>query len=60
MIWVLRALGVVMAGIVWLLLGGQEGLSEDARIVAAVGTLMAIWWMTEAIPLSATALLRSC
>ncbi|MCG6111159.1 MAG: anion permease [Paracoccus sp.] len=57
MIWGLRALGPVMALIVWWALGGQEGLSPDARVVAAVGTLMAVWWMTEAIPLSATALL---
>lgn len=57
MTWGLRALGLVIAVAVWLLLGGQEGLSEDARIVAAIGTLMAVWWMTEAIPLSATALL---
>lgn len=56
-IWGLRALGLAVAGLVWILLSGQEGLSADARIVAAVGTLMAVWWMTEAIPLSATALL---
>lgn len=57
MIWGLRALGLAVAGLVWWLLGGQEGLSPDARVVATVGTLMAVWWMTEAIPLSATALL---
>lgn len=56
-IWGFRALGLIMALVVWLLLGGSEGLSSDARFVAAVGTLMAIWWMTEAIPLSATSLL---
>lgn len=55
--WGLRLLGIVAAVLVWFLLGGQEGLSPDARTVAAVGTLMAVWWMTEAIPLSATALL---
>ncbi|WP_022707936.1 SLC13 family permease [Paracoccus zeaxanthinifaciens] len=57
MTWGLRGLGLGLALLVWLLLGGQEGLSADARIVAAIGTLMAVWWMTEAIPLSATALL---
>ncbi|ETX30786.1 SLC13 family permease [Roseivivax isoporae] len=56
-LWGLRALGLVAAGLVWLLLGGSEDLSPDARAVAAVGTLMAIWWMTEALPLSATSLL---
>ncbi|MFN3526927.1 MAG: SLC13 family permease, partial [Paracoccus sp. (in: a-proteobacteria)] len=57
MIWTLRGAGVALALLVWWALGGQEGLSSDARVVAAVGTLMAVWWMTEAIPLSATALL---
>ena len=57
LIWGLRAFGVVMALLVYAALGGSEGLTPDARTVAAVGTLMAIWWMTEAIPLSATALL---
>ena len=32
-------------------------MGSDARIVAAVATLMAIWWTTEAIPLSITSLL---
>ncbi|MFV0408305.1 MAG: SLC13 family permease [Paracoccus sp. (in: a-proteobacteria)] len=53
----MRAAGLIAAGLVWLLLGGSEGLSSDARNVAAIGTLMAIWWMSEAIPLSATSLL---
>lgn len=55
--WGLRAAGLVAALLVWLSLGGSEGLSSDARWVAAIGTLMAIWWMTEAIPLAATSLL---
>ncbi|MEQ8844265.1 MAG: DASS family sodium-coupled anion symporter [Phycisphaerales bacterium] len=39
---------------------GAEGpieLSHAARVTAAVASLMAVWWLTEAIPLSATALL---
>ncbi len=56
-IWTLRAAGVVGAAVVWLALGGSAGLPPDARWVAAVATLMAIWWMTEAIPLAATSLL---
>ncbi|SFE67413.1 SLC13 family permease [Roseivivax sediminis] len=56
-LWGLRALGLIAALAVYLALGGSDGLSEEARRVAAVGTLMAIWWMTEALPLSATALL---
>lgn len=57
MLWGLRAAGLIAAGAVWLALGASEGMNPDARAVAAIGTLMAIWWMTEAIPLSATALL---
>ena len=56
-IWGLRAFGLIMALIVWISMGQAEGLSSDARWVAAIATLMAIWWMTEAIPLSATSLL---
>lgn len=58
------ALGPVLAFLVGLLLPdtvpGTEGpveLSHAARITAAVAALMAVWWLTEAIPLSATALL---
>jgi len=56
-IWGLRAFGLALALLVWLLLGASEGLPPDARWVAAIATLMAIWWMSEAIPLSATSLL---
>ncbi|MDN3556608.1 SLC13 family permease [Halomonas maura] len=57
MAWGLRAFGLIMALVVWLAMGFAEGLSSDARWVATIATLMAVWWMTEAIPLSATALL---
>lgn len=33
------------------------GLTREGRAVAALAVLMATWWMTEAIPISATALL---
>lgn len=39
---------------------GAEGpieISAAARVTASVAALMAVWWLTEAIPLSATALL---
>ena len=64
--------GVVLAVLVYFLFpadaadtvvqsaGAKEGAeySENAmRIVAATTVLMAAWWMTEAIPLAATALL---
>ena len=56
-IWTLRAAGLIAALVVWLAMGASEGLPPDARWVAAIATLMAIWWMTEAIPLAATSLL---
>ena len=37
--------------------GGESGLSDPARSVAALCILMAVWWMTEALPLAATSLL---
>ncbi len=56
-IWALRALGLVVAAGVYLGLGSQPDLPPDARNVASVMALMAVWWMTEAIPLSVTSLL---
>ena len=50
------ALGPV-AFILILLMPLPEGMSPAARRVAAVAALMAIWWITEAAPLAATALL---
>lgn len=57
-------LGPVVAVVVGLVLPdsvpGAEGaieLGRSARITASIASLMAIWWLTEAIPLSATALL---
>ncbi len=40
-----------------LLLPAPEGMSFQAQRVAATGALMAVWWITEAIPIPATALL---
>ncbi|MEX1187450.1 MAG: DASS family sodium-coupled anion symporter [Gemmatimonadaceae bacterium] len=42
---------------VMLLLAPPEGMSLLAWRTAAVGALMATWWITEAIPIPATALL---
>lgn len=54
----LIGLAAGLAGFVlFLLFFAPEGLDRHAQIVAALGVLMAIWWATEAIPLSVTALL---
>lgn len=50
-------LGLLGAGAVYALLGGASDLSDPGRRLAALATLMALWWVTEAIPLAATALL---
>ncbi|MDH3580354.1 MAG: anion permease, partial [Hyphomicrobiales bacterium] len=34
-----------------------DGLSQQGWWTGAVGILMAAWWMTEALPLAATAML---
>jgi sodium-dependent dicarboxylate transporter 2/3/5 len=39
-----------------LALGPPEGLSPEGWRAGAVGVLMAVWWITEAIPIPATAL----
>jgi sodium-dependent dicarboxylate transporter 2/3/5 len=51
----LRGLGLALGGAAWILLGFTS-VSDDARMVGALAILMATWWMTEAIPLSATSL----
>ncbi len=38
------------------LASGQGGLSFAGRVVGGVGAMMALWWVTEALPLAATAL----
>ncbi|MEE2772317.1 MAG: SLC13 family permease [Bacteroidota bacterium] len=38
-------------------LGGPEGLSENAFSVLCVTIWMALWWVTEAVPIAVTALL---
>lgn len=53
--WIGRGLGPVLAVVVYFLL--PSGIGHQARGVAAVGVLMAVWWVCEALPLAATALL---
>jgi sodium-dependent dicarboxylate transporter 2/3/5 len=50
--------GPLLALVVFFVLpSGDGGLSHAARACGGVATLMAVWWMTEALPLEATALL---
>src|SRR5437762_13957350 len=50
--------GRVLACVVLFLLpSGESGLTLPARACGGLATLMAVWWMTEALPLEATALL---
>lgn len=49
--------GPLAALLTWILLAGADlAMPPAARATAAVSVLMAVWWMTEAIPLAATAL----
>lgn len=54
--WVGLLLGPVLAVLMYLLLPSGDGLETPARLTAAIVTLVAVWWMTEALPLPATAL----
>jgi len=56
----MRSIGLVLgpfAFILMLWLAPPEGMPPAAWRATAVGTLMAFWWVTEAIPIPATALL---
>lgn len=55
-----RMIGFFLGPIVFaimLLIPAPEGMKVEAWRVAAVTALMAIWWITEAIPIPATSLL---
>jgi len=53
--WIGLAAGVVLCAVV-LILPPPAEMTLSAWRTAAVGLLMALWWMTEAIPIAATAL----
>ncbi len=56
--WIGLAMGPTLAVIVWVALDADAGtLSPGGRATAAAAVLMACWWLTQAIPLAATALL---
>ena len=54
--WFGLALGATVFALM-LIVPPPGGMNADAWRVAAVAALMAIWWLTEAIPVAATALL---
>jgi sodium-dependent dicarboxylate transporter 2/3/5 len=49
-------LGVIAGVVVYLAM--PQDLAQPARATAAIAVLMAAWWMTEAIPLAATATIK--
>jgi len=54
-----KIIGLVAGAAIFVLLilvPSPHGVSDEGWRVAAVAALMAIWWMTEALPLAATAL----
>jgi sodium-dependent dicarboxylate transporter 2/3/5 len=55
--WCGRLAGPLLALLVYLYLGSLDSLTPEASKTAAIATLMAVWWMTEAIPLPVTSLL---
>jgi solute carrier family 13 (sodium-dependent dicarboxylate transporter), member 2/3/5 len=56
----LRRIGLAagpLAAAAMLAVGAPAGFGSDAWVVAALTMLMAVWWVTEAVPISVTALL---
>lgn len=55
-----RRIGLILGPVLaagMLLVPAPSGLSSEGWSAASIGVLMATWWMTEALPLAATALL---
>ena len=55
-----QRIGLLLGPLAALFIGltfAPEGLPREGVIVAAIGTWMAIWWATEAIPVAVTAFL---
>ena len=48
--------GPLLAFVAWML-PAPDGMSEVAHAVMVIGIWMAVWWITEAIPIGATALI---
>ncbi|WP_277212183.1 SLC13 family permease [Isoptericola croceus] len=56
-LWIGRILGPVLGAAAYLLLPEDAALSDAARATAAIAIMMAVWWMTEALPLAVTSLI---
>lgn len=52
-----RVLAPVLALAMYFVTGGPDGLGPEGRAVALIGALMAVMWMTEALPLPITSLM---
>ena len=50
-------IGGAVLFVIMRLLPAPDGLEPEAWATAAIGVLMAVWWMTEALPIAATSLL---
>ncbi len=60
MVFNLRRFGMALGPVLFFLVlfyPTPEGMSEQAKIVLAISVWMIVWWITEAIPVYATALL---
>ncbi|MEE3852537.1 DASS family sodium-coupled anion symporter [Gordonia sp. LSe1-13] len=53
--WIGLGAGIALAAVVYAIL--PSDVDHPARLTAATAVLMGVWWMTEAIPIPATALL---
>lgn len=47
-------LGLILSTLVYAIM--PDSVAHDARLTAGVAVLMAVWWMTEALPIPATSL----
>lgn len=53
--WTGFLLGLILSTLVYAIM--PDGVDHGAKLTAAVAVLMAVWWMTEALPIAATSLL---